>query len=1120
MTDLSLAVIPPSADHASEGDRRLARLLADHMEGEVRFGRHDRMLYATDASIYQMEPLGVVLPKSLDDLRVVVQFAAEHHLPLLPRGGGTSLAGQTVNRALVIDTSKYLRRIIDIDPARTTCRVEPGVVLDQLNAAVASHGLRLGPDVATSAHATIGGMIGNNSSGAHSLIYGRTVEHLEGIEAILADGSSHVFAPDAGARDPRVADITRRIAEVIGPLREEIRARFPRIVRRVNGYNLDLLLDQIEHSNSAALDQVNLAHLVCGSEGTLAMTAGATLRLVPLPRRRALAIVAYAGVDEALAQLGPILQTGPAAVELLDDVVISMGRENSEYRRYVELLPRASTGRTDSVLYVEYFGDDDESTARKLHELEKIVRPNAIARYTDPSAMALAWKLRKAGEPLLHGVPGNRKPITFIEDTAVDPAKLAAFVREFRAIVTKHGTTAAYYAHASVGCLHIRPLVDPHDRRDHEKMEAIAIEVTDLVKKFGGALSGEHGDGRVRSPLLERFYGRAICDGFAAVKRLFDPENRLNPGNIVTEYSPQRMTERLRVKPQDEIIRAPAVETFFQYNHGFEDAIEQCNGAGVCRKTSGGTMCPSYRATLDERHATRGRGNALRLAITGQLTPPPFQVEDPPRRGGGRGVGHELNPRTAATDGAQHPHPGPPPQRGGGNPNWNDPETLKTLDLCLSCKACKSECPSNVDIAKLKAEYHGQRFRELGHIPLATRLIGNVRTINRIGSAIHPIANAMANFAPTRAIINRLMNMDRRRSLPRFGPSLLRWVKRRRWHGSPTRDAPVVILFPDCFTTYSEPHIGRATVEVLEAFGYRVVLPKLGCCGRSLISVGMMEKAQRVCAATAAALLAAVEEHNAVAVVGAEPSCISVIKDDWLELNATTERRVALETTQRHRGSDNQDSGLRTQDSLRNLAGKTFLIEEFLDRFWETHPRQPEFALAPGSAGGWQADQGSEGRSDANRNDPVPRMDTPGSESRATTILLHGHCHQKALWGIDTSANLLRRIFGEQNVRVLDTGCCGMAGSFGYAPHRYDLSMKIGELSLFPALRNATTEAQRHSEDEGSERVMVAAPGTSCRHQIRDGMGIETMHPIEIISTSLRPRNREGLGMGKGKAEC
>jgi len=992
MPDVPLALIQPSRDLLTDEARTLAAELKELIDGEVRFGRHDRMLYATDASIYQAEPVGVVIPRSIADVERTIAFAAEHDLTLLPRGGGTSLAGQTVNHALVIDLSKHLRHVLDVDPGGRRCRVEPGVVLDQLNRELEQHGLMFGPDVATAAYATIGGMIGNNSAGAHSILYGRTVEHLLGIDAMLADGRRLTFDQGAAERDPAVREITDQVAAVVRPIAGEIRERYPKTKRHVDGYNLDIILDQIEQSTAGTFDRVNLAHLLCGSEGTLAWTLEATLNLVEAPKRKGLAVVAYESVEQALHQLTTILETKPSAVELLDDVVLERARANVECRRYVEMMPEVESGRTGALFYVEYFADDDAGIERQFDALEQAAAPHAVKRFIDAGAMASAWQLRKSGEPLLHAVPGDRKPVTFIEDTAVDPDRLASFVQEFRDIVARHGTTAAYYAHASVGCLHIRPLVNLRDPDDLDVMESIVEEVTELVKRYDGALSGEHGDGRVRSPFLEQLYGRTICDAFRQIKAIFDPHDRMNPG-IIARPAPELMRSRLRVKPDGGVVEFPDVDTFYRYEHGFREAVEQCNGAGVCRRLHPGTMCPSYRGTLDERHATRGRGNALRLAITGQLS---------------------LSGTRA--------------------PTWDDDETLETLDLCLSCKACKSECPSNVDIAKLKAEYHGQRYRHGARLPLSKRLVGEVRRLNRLGSAAHTITNALARYGPFRAILKRVMDVDPRRSLPEFGPSLYRWHRDREKDRGARLDAPAVVLLPDCFTTYNEPHVGRAAVDVLEALGYRVALPKLGCCGRSMISVGMMDRARETCAATARDLIQVVDELDAVAVVGAEPSCISAIKDEWLDLKMDV-----------------------PYDKLKALAEKSFLVEGFIDTQWEDHPERPDVRPV-------------EGR-----------------------IVLHGHCHQKSLWGVETSAALLRRIAGDERVRVLDTGCCGMAGSFGYAPKRYDLSMTIAELSLLPAIR-----------DEPD--AIIAAPGTSCRHQIRDGVGRESVHPIEIAARAMIAR--------------
>jgi FAD/FMN-containing dehydrogenase/Fe-S oxidoreductase len=966
----------------------LAHDLSCAVAGEVRFGRHDRMLYATDASIYQVEPVGVVIPRTIDDVERAVGICAEHGAAILPRGGGTSLAGQAVNAAVVIDFSTWCHRLVELDARRRLVRVEPGMVLDRLNDLVRPSGLMFGPDVATSTHAVLGGMIGNNSAGAHSILFGRTVEHVEALTVLLADGTKVHLARGAASRDERVAGLTRGVAEVVRELAPRIDARFPRTRRRVNGYNLDLVLAALRRSPNGTLDEVNLAELVCGSEGTLAVTVEATLRLVEAPRAKGLAIIAFPGVDEALAEVAAILATKPAAVELVDDVIIDLAAANLEHRRHVDLLPRPGGARAGAVLYIEHFGASADEVNAALAAIESRYGAEVVRTYRDAASMGGAWRLRKAGEPLLHGQAGPRKPITFVEDTAVDVERLPEFVRRFRAIVAAHGTRASYYAHASVGCLHIRPLIDLADDRDLGVMRAIVDEVTDLVVEFGGALSGEHGDGRLRTHLLERFYGPEIVDGFRRIKGIFDPAGRLNPGNIV---GAPPMTEHLRARPGGAPLPVTGVRTFFRFERegGLDHAAEQCNGAGVCRRMTGGTMCPSYRATRDERHATRGRGNALRLAISGQLGAP------------------------------------------GSGPAWGDPETLATLDLCLSCKACKRECPSNVDVARMRAEYLAQTYRAAGGAPRAARFLGRVRSMHRLASRFPRLAGVVARSAPARTIIDRAMGLDPRRSLPPFGPSLDRWFRRRRSAAAP--DAPAVVLLPDCFTMYSEPEIGRAAVHVLEAFGYRVILPAAGCCGRPHISGGLLPEAIAAARATATALIAAVERDRAIAVVGCEPSCVSAITDDWLDLDLGLDR-----------------------DAVRGLAERSMLVEELLVRRWEQHPARPS-----GPRGG----------------------------SAAAEILVHGHCHQKALWGTGASLALIERLTGRAPVEI-DSGCCGMAGAFGFSRTRYDLSMRIAELALLPALR-------------ARPGATVAAPGTSCRHQIRDALGRSTLHPIEIAARAL-----------------
>ncbi len=953
---------------------------------DVRFGRHDRMLYSTDASIYQVEPIGVVVPRSIDSALLVLAYLAEQGVAVLPRGSGTALAGQSVNEAVVVDFSQYCRAVVSVDAQARRAVVEPGVTLDQLNETLAPHGLMFGPDVATSSHATIGGMIGNNSAGAHSILYGRTVENLVALDVVLADGTRHRLEEGSCDRDPAQRVIVERLAGILRPIAGTVRERFPRILRHVDGYSLDILLDQLERSTPGTFDRVNLAHLVCGAEGTLATVVRAELSLVPRPRERGLAIIGFETVRDALSRLKAILATGPAAVELVDDVVIDVALRNNEYRRYVELMPRPASGALGAVLYTEYFADDGATIASRFAELRAALPDDPISTYTGAAERMKAWKLRKAGEPLLHGVPGVRKPFTFVEDTAVDPSRLPDFVEDFRTIVSNHGTSAAYYAHASVGCLHIRPLVAIHDARDRAVMVRIAREIAQLVARYGGALSGEHGDGRLRSPLLGEYFGEEICDALRAVKAVFDPRGVLNPGNIVVTGPAERMLTDLRATPGGEDVHAPLVETFFSYRReeGFDHAIESCNGAGLCRRLSGGTtMCPSYRILKDERHATRGRGNALRLAITGQL----------------------------------------------GAERWRDEGTMETLDLCLSCKACKTECPSNVDISKLKAEYAAQRHARHG-VPIATRIFGRVRGINALGSRFHRIANAVQSTGIAKSVARALLGVDPRRSLPAFGASLFDWFGAR----EPVRATRSVILFGDCFSAYNEPGVGQSAVRLLEAFGYRVVLADVGCCGRSLISNGMLAEARVEVDRSARALAGLLDSTGAEAVLVLEPSCASAIRDDWLELPPEMPDDLAMERR-------------------RDLALRTFLVEEFLERSWNDHPARPAIPAQPDA------------------------------------VVLHGHCHQKALWGTESSAAFLRRIFGDR-LSVLETGCCGMAGAFGYSESRYGLSMAIGEERLFPAVREA-----------GS--AVVCAPGTSCRHQIHDGTGRSALHPVDLAARAL-----------------
>jgi FAD/FMN-containing dehydrogenase/Fe-S oxidoreductase len=1040
-----LGALPAGGPELSDAQ---AQELRGSVRGEVKLGGHDRQLYSTDASIYQVMPLGVVVPADEADAQRAVEFCDRHAVALLARGGGTSLAGQCTARALVMDVSSRLLAIGPVTRASDgtgACRAQAGVTLDELNSHLARErtGLFFAPDPSTTAQATIGGCIGNNAAGSRSVKYGRTVDSIVTIDALTSTGHALTLGPGAGGRDPVALKLADGVIGVVKRYERLIRERYPKTLRRNAGYALDLILAQLDRGVTA--HELDLTKLLCGSEGTLAVTLAAQVRLLPVPRAKGLALVSFASVDGAIEAVPSILTSGPSAVELVDDVVIEAALNNIECRAYVGAFPPppggAGVGDIKGVLYVEYHEGSEGELAQKLAQLRGLLPARCAVRdVTDAKGMADAWKLRKAGEPLLHGLPGSRKPLTFVEDNAVPPEKLGEFVRAFRRLVEREGTRAAFWAHASVGVLHVRPLLDPNNPADMAALKRIAVEAADLAKACGGVMSGEHGDGKVRGPLLERFYGPELMGAFREVKALFDPKGLFNPGNITAPGSIDSILERTRSEPvPGQRPHVPRVATYFTYedHDGFGHAVERCNGSGVCRKQSGGTMCPSYRGTMQERHSTRGRGNALRLAITGQLP-----------AGGGAG---------AETGGEA------------GGPSWDDPETIKTLDLCLSCKACKSECPSNVDIARLKAEYTAQRYKVQGRVPISAVATGYVRVLNRLGSLVPGLANTVNKTRLARAVINRVLKVHPQRTLPAFSPSLYRVVGRGGGDASRPPDrvpvqAPRVAVFADCFTTYNESAIGLATVRVLRELGYHVELPgsnwRGGCCGRSMISVGMLPQAIETIDATIQVLRPLIDDDQVRAIVFAEPSCLSAVKDDWLQLNCQT----PLEVRQR-------------------LAAKSFLVEDFVDASWDQHPQREglERALVAASA------QAAQGRG----------------------VMLHAHCHQKALWGAGTSARLLTRLFGPA-LSTPDTGCCGMAGSFGYDRDKFDLSMTIGNLP-----RTGVLTVARQTPAEAT----ICATGTSCRHQIKDGAARHSVHPIELLwelmsGAGSGPQDGRGSGLG------
>lgn len=827
--------------------------LRARVAGAVRFDAMTRVLYSTDASIYQIAPIGVVIPQDVDDVRATVEVAARHGVPLLPRGAGTSLAGQAVGQAVHIDMSRRLTQVLEINAEERWARVQPGVVLDALNAALLPYGLMFAPDPATANRCVIGGMIGNNACGARSLVYGKTVDHVLEVRALLADGTEVTFGPlDANGlaaklRAPgREGELYRAVKALVDAHADEIRARYPPIMRRVGGYNLDEFVGDRPW---------NLAKLIVGSEGTLAVVTEAKLNLVPRPKRTLLDIVHFDDLFVALEAVPAILALAdPAlsAIELLDRTVLRLSLGNLEMARRAGFIQ----GDPAAVLIVEFSGEAEADLAARAEALEARLRWPCV-RLRDPAAQANVWAVRKAGLGLLLGMRGDRKPVSFVEDTAVAPERLPDYMRAFDAIVREHGTTAAYYGHASVGCLHIRPLLDLKRPDDVARMRAISQAVSDLALSFGGAMSGEHGDGLARSCYNEKLFGPTLYQAFRQLKAAFDPQGLLNPGKKV-DAPPMEAHLRTQAGPLDLPGPAPAVEragpgaTHFRFTAegGFVRAIELCNGNGACLKLGSGTMCPSYMATREEAHTTRGRANALRAAISGVLPPGTFTSQ----------------------------------------------QMYQVLDLCLACKACKAECPSNVDMAKLKAEFLAA-YHDAHGTPLRDRAFAHIARLNRIGSAFAPLSNWVVRSRPARWALHRFLGVEARRPLPSFARPTFpaRYRARRRTED----EGRQVVLYDDTFMRYNYPEVGEAAVAVLEAAGYEVLVVEHPCCGRPMISKGLLDEARRVAATNVAALAPYAE--RGIPIVGCEPSCILSFRDEYPDLldgpeeQALAERSYTLE---------------------------------------------------------------------------------------------------------------------------------------------------------------------------------------------------------------------------------
>jgi FAD/FMN-containing dehydrogenase/Fe-S oxidoreductase len=971
--------------HPRVGDSALAQRLKRELEGDVLFDAASRGRYSTDASIYQIEPVGVVVPKTERDAQIALQIAVEEGIPVLPRGGGTSQCGQTVGAALVIDNSKYLNQLVSFDQDRKVAVVQPGMVLDNLNAHLKPYGLWYPVDVSTSAQATLGGMAGNNSCGSRSIQYGNMVHNVAGIEAVMADGAEYAFGDvpadlsqlggPAGYRD-----LVRKIRGIVAREVEEIEHRYPKVLRKVAGYNLDML----------AAPAFNMSHLLVGSEGTLAYSKRLHLNLSPLPKHKTLGICHFPTFYRSMEAPQQIVKLKPVAVELVDRTMIELARSNPAFRPIVD---QCVKGDPEAILLVEFAGENREEQLAKLKQLVELMAdfglPGSVVEVIDPAIQREFWEVRKAGLNIMMSMKGDGKPVSFIEDCAVPLEHLAEYTDRLTRVFEKHGTRGTWYAHASVGTLHVRPILNM--RADGaKKMRAIGEEAAELVKEYKGAYSGEHGDGLVRSEWIAPFYGPKLVAAFEEIKGIFDPKGLLNPGKIV---HPSKQDDRtlFRFKPGYAV---PKIDTALDWSEwgGFDKAVEMCNNNGHCRKFDAGTMCPSFRATGNEKDLTRGRANTLRLAISGQLGPDALLSDD----------------------------------------------VRDAMDLCVQCKGCKRECPTGVDMAKMKTEflYH---YRKRHGLRLKDRLVAFLPRYAAWGARLPWLFNLRDTIPGLAALSEAVLGFSAKRSLPRWrGDPFL--GGERAPHGNDTREetsrgsgAGEVVLFADTFNNSFEPDNLRAALRVLEAAGYTVHIARASdgsrplCCGRTFLASGLVDEAKAEARRTLAALKPYVE--RGIPIVGLEPSCILGLRDEFLSM------------------LPGEDAG--------KLAAQAMLFEEFLAR---------EHAAG--------------------------RLDLKLKALPEKQALLHGHCHQKAFAAMPAVEQALKLVPGLE-VKTIESSCCGMAGNFGYEAAHIDVSMKMAEASLLPAVRKASPE------------TLLVADGTSCRHQIHDGARREAVHVAKVLAAAL-----------------
>ncbi|MEO5583226.1 MAG: FAD-linked oxidase C-terminal domain-containing protein [Saprospiraceae bacterium] len=942
--------------------------LQKKIKGEVLTDDYSLGMYSTDASFYQIKPLAVVLPMDNDDVKSTVQFAYKNKLKILPRGGGTSLAGQTVGDAVVIDFSKYMNKIIEFNEKERWVIVQPGLVRDELNEIMAKYGLHFAPDPATSSRANVGGMVGNNSSGTKSILYGKTVDHILEANVLLADGTEMDLKECTeneydliANQKSREGEIYHKFREMIHRNSEEIKQRFPKVMRRVGGYNLDEFV---------YTDRWNLAKLITGSEGTLAMSLELKINLVPLPKFKSVVVAHFNELLEAISAVEPMLPFQPSAVEILDRIVMHLSAENLTTKHLCHFID----GDPAAILIVEFYGDTYDEVMQRpkdmIAELKKLGLGYSFPLFPTGKEYNDVWDLRKKGLGLMMGIKGEKKALSFIEDSAVPISVLPEYVDQVLKICAKHNTDVSMYAHASVGVIHIQPLLDLRNEQDIINLKNITDETFDLVVKYGGSWSGEHGDGLVRSAYNERFFGKQLYQVFRDIKSWFDPENIMNPGKIVDA---QTIEQNLRygVTYKDE-----SVKTLFHYRaeNSFSESVHMCTGVGECRKILGGTMCPSFKATREEEHSTRGRANALRLAMSNQLD----------------------------KDGLTS-------------------KRLKdVLDLCISCKACKSECPSNVDMAKMKSDVAQLYYDEHG-ITLRDRLIrDSSKMASMIAGSFAGVVNFIQRTTLIKVLLEKLAGFDRRKTLPEYTHEpFYKWFEKKKDHYTSNRK---VVLFADTYLNFHEPNIGISALELLNSCGYEVILANVGCCQRPKISHGFLRDAKAEGMKTIEGLKKYMDQG--LTIVVCEPSCASALNDDLPDL-------------------------IDDEVLAKQLKHSVMMIDTFLNKEIASNNLKARF------------------------------------ESIAGNILLHGHCHQKALYGTKGMKDLLSQ--GNTSINEIASGCCGMAGSFGYEKEHYDISQKIGEEILMPAVRTM------------KEGTSLVANGFSCRHQIEHFTGVKPKHWVEVI---------------------